>query len=288
MSLDQDKILSMVEQMPTFPASAHRIIELTNDINCAPKDLVEVIEHDPVLTLKVLKLINSSYFSLAQEVTSVKHSVVYLGINTIKNLALSVATIGALPSENKAGFDMGEFWMHSLLTAGISRQIAGEKSQDDVILSNSFVGGLLHDIGKIVFVQFMPEEFGQCIIAADQTGRPLYELEVERIGTDHAALGALVAKRWQLPERLCHVIHSHHDITEHSPTSTLNNCLWLGNELSHFAVSTIVNGVNVTSPQLPNPIQTWLGMTAGEYFNTLSKISDDIEKAKMFIELGKA
>src|SRR5262245_9703103 len=115
MTINHDELLKLVDNMPTFPSSAHRIIELTNDMNCAPKDLVKVIEHDPILTLNVLKLVNSAYFGLAAKVTSVKHAVVYLGINTVKNLALSIAAMGALPSQNELGFNMSNFWWHSLV-----------------------------------------------------------------------------------------------------------------------------------------------------------------------------
>ena len=86
----QNRLMKVVDQMPPFPKSVHRVIELTNDLNCAPKDLVQVIEHDPVITMKMLKLVNSAFFSLAKSVTSVRHAVVYLGLNTVKNLALTV------------------------------------------------------------------------------------------------------------------------------------------------------------------------------------------------------
>ncbi len=90
-------LLEIVEKMPVFPRSVHRVIELTSDINSDPRDLVEVIEHDPILIMKVIKLVNSSYFGLAQKITYVNHAVVYIGINTVKNLALSAATLGVLP-----------------------------------------------------------------------------------------------------------------------------------------------------------------------------------------------
>ena len=87
----QENIKRMVEAMPAFPRSVHKVLELTSDMNCAPKDIVETIEHDPVMTAKMLKLVNSAFYSLPRKITSMKHAVIYIGINTVKNLALSIA-----------------------------------------------------------------------------------------------------------------------------------------------------------------------------------------------------
>ncbi|MCB0335696.1 MAG: HDOD domain-containing protein [Bdellovibrionales bacterium] len=282
MAINQEQIIGMVDRMPTFPASAHRVIELTNDINCAPRDLVDVIEHDPILTLKVLKLVNSSFFSLAQEVTSVQHAVVYLGINTIKNLALSVATIGALPSTNSLGFDMTAFWVHSLLTAALARQIIEKKTTDEVLLSNSFVGGLLHDIGKIVFLQFLSADYGRCCELAAKEGRSVVALEQEIIGVSHAELGALVAERWQLPASLVAGIRVHHSLDMLDEESHLGNTLVIGNELSKHAV--VEEEIDFLI--LPSPVQNWLGADLKTTFNQLSGLPGEIEKAQLFVQLG--
>ena len=117
MELSQENISNMLDEIPTFSQSVVRIIELTNDIDSSNKELVGQITNDPILTAKVLKLVNSAYFGLARTVDSIQHSVVYVGINTIKNLALSVAALGSLPQTNKAGLDMKDFWLHSLKTA---------------------------------------------------------------------------------------------------------------------------------------------------------------------------
>ena len=87
----------MVESMPAFPESVHQVMALTSDINCSPKDLVKVIESDPVMTMKLLKLVNSAYFALSRNIASIQHALVYLGLNTVKNLAISIATVDALP-----------------------------------------------------------------------------------------------------------------------------------------------------------------------------------------------
>ena len=88
MSDPQSQMLEMVEQMPAFPASVQRILAMTSNVNVAPKDLVQVIDHDPVLTMRILKVVNSAYYGLSKPIVSVKHAVVYIGINTILSVAV--------------------------------------------------------------------------------------------------------------------------------------------------------------------------------------------------------
>lgn len=89
---------AMVEKMPAFSQSFHRVIQLTSDINSDPKVLVDAIQHAQFLMMRILKLVNPAYFGLAQKICSINHAVVYIGINMVKNQALSTAVIGVLPS----------------------------------------------------------------------------------------------------------------------------------------------------------------------------------------------
>jgi HD-like signal output (HDOD) protein len=118
------KLAAAVDGMPAFPKSVRQILELTRSVDCKPKDIVQVIDKDPVLTVKILKVVNSAYYGLADPSTTVHHAVVFLGFNTIKNLALSIAAIGMLPRSNSAGFDAQQYLLHSLTTASIAKQLA--------------------------------------------------------------------------------------------------------------------------------------------------------------------
>src|SRR5450830_1661659 len=142
------KLAAAVDGMPAFPKSVQQILELTRNVNCTPKDLVQVIDKDPVITVKILRVVNSAFYSLPKQITSINHAVVYLGFNTIKNLALTVAAVGILPQRNAANFDVSQYLLHSLSTAVIAKKLAVQL--DDADPMDCFIGGLLHDFGKVV------------------------------------------------------------------------------------------------------------------------------------------
>lgn len=215
--------------MPAFPRSVQRVLELTRDINCKPKDLVAVIEKDPVMTMKILRVINSAFYALPQRVTSVNQSVVYLGINTIKNLSLSAAAAGMLPKTNNTAFDTQRYLVHSLATASVARQLCTLYGREEDDPGDCYVAGLLHDFGKVVFAQFMPLEFRRALEESASVKQPLYACERRAIGVDHGYVGAMLAARWKFPEPLVDCIRNHH-VADAKP-SMMRDCLLVADQV---------------------------------------------------------
>jgi len=217
------RLMTAVERMPAFPKSVQTVLEMTRNINCLPKELVGVIEKDPVMTVKILRVINSAYYGLPNKITSVGQSVVYLGINTIKNLALSFAAVGILPRFNTSGFDIQRYLLHSLTVAAVARLLCDKYARAEADPTDCYIAGLLHDFGKVVFAQFMAGEFLQALAISADLDKPLYLAEQETIGADHAYVGALLAKKWQFAEPLVNCIRDHH--AEAAEPSAMMDCL---------------------------------------------------------------
>lgn len=226
------KLDTAVERMPAFPRSVQRILELTRNINCLPKEIVAVIEKDPVMTMKIFKVINSAYYSLPTKITSIGQSVVYLGINTIKNLALGFAAAGILPRMNAAGFDIQRYLLHSLVVAGVARQLAIQFADDEADPGDCYIAGLLHDFGKVVFVQFLSAEFHDALAYAKENSLPLHEAERIVIGVDHGVVGARLAKRWTFPSHLIDCIRDHHQPA--AAASAMLDCVRTADQLVRF------------------------------------------------------
>ena len=225
----QRKLGVAVERMPAFPQSVQKILELTRDINCLPKDLVNVIEKDPVMTMRILKVINSAYYGLPAKITSVNQSVVYLGLNTIKNLALSIAAVGMLPRFNTSGFDIQRYLLHSLTTATVARQLAGIYAKGEADIGDAYIAGLLHDFGKAVFAQFMADEFRRALAISQDQDMPLHCAESEIIGADHAIVGSMLATKWSFPSHLVDCIRDHH--AEDVEPNALLDCVRMADQI---------------------------------------------------------
>ncbi|MDP2822600.1 MAG: HDOD domain-containing protein [Sulfuritalea sp.] len=277
------KLGTAVERMPAFPRSVQKILELTRNINCLPKELVGVVEMDPVMTMKILKVINSAYYGLPSKITSVSQSVVYLGINTIKNLALGFAAVGILPRMNAAGFDIQRYLLHSLVVAGAARQLATQFAKGEVDPGDCYIAGLLHDFGKVVFAQFLAAEFRDALMHSFEHSLPLHEAEKAVIGVDHGLVGALLAKRWAFPKHLIDCIRDHHNPM--AEPSAMMDCLRVADQLVRFR--DIGDSGNpwreAEAPAAPERFGDDLEAIAAK-LGSLDKI---VEDAMMFAQVGK-
>jgi putative nucleotidyltransferase with HDIG domain len=282
MSDMRERLEAIVEKMPAFPASVSTILDITSDVNCAPKDLVKVIELDPVLTMKVLKLVNSAYFGLSREVSSVKQSVVYVGINTIKNVAISIAAIGVLPHTSSGGYDLHRFLQHSLTTAAVARLLGRSKGVNENDLGDYFVASLLHDIGQMVIGQYMPDEFQQAITLCSECQLSICEAEREVFGVDHAEIGAMLVENWQLSPALISCIRNHHKIADIAQPSLLDKTIFVANQVSKLLGEDLA-GLSQQEPA-PQSIIEWLGMPVDEVAGSLSGLNEEIEKCNIFVQ----
>lgn len=284
MELSEKNINDMLEDIPTFSESVIRILELTADINCPTKDLVSHITHDPILTARVLKLVNSAYFGLSRKVTSIQQSVVYVGINTIKNLAVSVAAMGSLPQSNKAGLDMSQFWLHSLVTAVLAKLLAEKNEIPSADVSTFFISALLHDIGEIVFSQAHPTIYEGVLQEAKKMEMPLHEIEQEVFGINHASLGALLAEKWKLPQSMADAIRYHHDSENLDGNDILNKIVFAANQMTKV-LDGQSSGFSING-NMPDSVQAWLGGSLEEAANSLPNLDEEIESAKVFIQFS--
>lgn len=270
------KLAAAVDGMPAFPKSVQKILELTRDVNCSPKDLVQVIDKDPVVTVKVLRVVNSAYYSLPKQITSINHAVVYLGFNTIKNLALSIAAIGMLPASNAAGFDGAQYLIHSLSTAAIAKQLA--LRLDDADPMDCFIAGLLHDFGKVVFAQFMPSEFRQALELSQSNGGSLHLALRDLIGADHAVAGAMLVEKWRFPAELVETIRCQYG-PEVKDTPMIA-CVFAANQISKKLEFGFAG--NRCIEQLPPAVAQRLGGTMDELIVSLGDLAPLLEEAKIF------
>jgi putative nucleotidyltransferase with HDIG domain len=275
------KLAAAVESMPAFPKSVQKILELTRDVNCTPKDLVQVIEKDPVITVKILKVVNSAYYSLPKQITSINHAVVYLGFNTIKNLALSIASIGMLPKSNAAGFDVQQYLLHSLATAGIAKLLAGKLGGADPM--DCYIAGLLHDFGKVVFAQFMPDDFKRALALSANDGISLHLALRQTIGVDHAVVGAMLVEKWRFQANLVDTIRHQSGDDAESYDSPMFACVFAANQISKQLAFGFAG--NACIEAFPPSVAARLGGSLDEIIATLGDLTSLFEEAQLFSKI---
>ena len=206
---DPQKIIEKINDLPTLSRTVLKITELVNDPKSSAKDLARVITDDQVLTARLLKLVNSSFYGFPQRISTVTGAIVLLGFDAIRNLLLTTSVFDLFANRNrKKKQDQERFWDHSLGCA-VGAKVIGNYLRHDKI-EELFVSGLLHDIGKIVEMMYLPDEFGKVVAVINRENILMTTAENKVLGYNHAEVGKLLAEKWNLPLKLVQVIAHHH------------------------------------------------------------------------------
>ncbi len=204
--------LDRVEDLPTLPTIAMEVNHLLQDYNTSIKKLSDVMENDQAIAAKILKLVNSAFFGLRSKVGNIPHAITLLGFNTVRNAVLSVSVIKAFSNiSDMEGFKITDFWTHSVSVAVASKHIANTTrlhSPDDC-----FIGGLLHDIGKLILINNFESLFIEIWRIKKEESISFFEAE-KKIGLmNHAQIGGYLASKWKLPMALSDTIARHHSLS---------------------------------------------------------------------------
>ncbi len=206
---DLQKIIARIDDLPTLPRTVLRITELVNDPKSSAKDLARIITDDQVLTARLLKLVNSSFYGFPQRISTVTNAIVLLGFDAIRSLLLTTSVFDLFAGRNKkSNQDQEKFWDHSLGCA-VGAKVIGNHLRHDKI-EELFVSGLLHDIGKIVEMLFLTDEFMRVVAIVNKQNTLMITAEQQVLGYSHAEIGKLLAGKWNLPVKLEQVIAHHH------------------------------------------------------------------------------
>jgi HD-like signal output (HDOD) protein len=288
---DKERILAIIQayiaRMPSLPITVSKILQIANDPKTSPSDLNQVISLDPVLMGRVMKLINSAYYSLNNQITSLVRAIIMLGINTVKNLALSTAVLGQLSSKgNFTALNIDGFWRHSLAVGVTAKLIAIKRRKDPKQLEEYFVAGLLHDIGKIPLNNKLSTEYVQALALTDKERLPLYLLEERTMDVNHCEVGRLIIKNWNLGPVMEDVVFFHHFIDQYPGN---NREVLLTVAAANFFANTYQIGFSGDRypEKLPLSVFEELGITLDDLEEIEEKATGEIEKAKVFLSVSQ-
>ena len=223
--------LKSSKHLPSLPQILLKLIEACNDEKTTPYELSQITAVDPSLTSKVLRLVNSSYMGFMTPITSLEKAVIYLGADTIKNIAISASILQTFSTtRGDTFFNLRRFWWHSFMCASLARRIAkktGYKNPEE-----AFLTGLLHDIAKLLLWKRFPKEYGLILKASGNDFNRLLTHE-QKLGATHAEIGAWLIRRWNLDPFMADAIFYHHaPVDEIMDAFPLVKIVYVANTLS--------------------------------------------------------
>ncbi|MFH1993586.1 MAG: HDOD domain-containing protein [Pseudomonadota bacterium] len=252
------------KNLPSLPQILLKLIELCNSEDSTFKDIAQVIDKDTSLSAKVVKMVNSVYYGLSKRVTSIDQSLVILGQNAIRNIAISASVNQAFSkAKDNSVFGLKVFWRHSLMCAILSKLIAEKvlyASPDE-----AFLTGLLHDIGKLVLWVNFPKEYAD-ILNSSKGQWDLVLAGEARHGTTHCEVGAWLIKRWKLQSFMADAVLYHHESIDRIQDS--------------FALVKIIYVGNILCPETKKEKEVKYGIAKNVFGFETSEVEEIILQAK--------
>lgn len=226
------KIISYIDTLPQFPENIASLQRMLNNPEVEIGDISKTISMDPALTADLLKLVNSAAFMLPKKVENIHEAVMLVGIRGLRNLLYSYGTQKVLGQENEK---TRALWQHSYRCAFYSYNIAKNILRNKSILDDVYIGGILHDMGKIAFSAVHPELIKNIESFCVEKNIPRVLFEDMSAGLSHAQLGAMIAEKWNFPDVLSDAIRYHHNPGASKAQHRLVvNTIYLANTLCNY------------------------------------------------------
>ena len=207
------KIISKMQDIKSFPQFVMETMRKLNDPESNAADVAKSLSRDEGLVLRVLKLANSAAYGMTRNISNISEAIALLGYKSVSNIILA-ATVYSAMDKGLSGYalDRGELWRHSLMVAYTSRYLA--KLTGKVGTEDAYVGGLLHDIGKVILNDYVRFGYGIIVKMVEEKHIPFTEAEWTVLGFDHAMIGEILVEKWAMPEAYRIAVAYHHKPNE--------------------------------------------------------------------------
>jgi len=205
---DPELLVRSITKVASLPNIFTQLNDAINDPNTTNKDFANIINEDTAIAARLLRITNSALYNFPSKVETITHAITIIGTNQLRDLVLASSVIAMFKNVPEDIITMESFWRHSVACGITARAIASQRREANI--ERFFVAGLLHDIGRLVLFMEMPDYMQAVFQLREEEHSLLYKHEKEIIGFDHAKLGGLLLKAWQLPARLIEGVALHH------------------------------------------------------------------------------
>lgn len=253
--MEANELIKKIKDLPTISTVAWQINDELKKESLTAKSLAALINQDPSLTAKILKLANSAYYGLVKQVTTMEKAVTVLGLNTVQSMALTVSVYKVF-KDGESGFDFQGLWLHSLGCGVAAKNLLLSEGTD--LAEQAFVCGIIHDVGKIAIADKLPAELVAMLELIEKKGLSQKDAEAEVFGFSHQKIGGRLAMAWNFPDNYVFAVKSHHKDfplkEQDDPHATLlGQAVLVGNKISKslaFGHSTAPDKEQITREEL--------------------------------------
>ncbi len=203
-------LVSQMQSLPSIPALYGELVRVLRSGDASPQAVGRIMAQDMGMTTKVLQLVNSAFFGISRKIVCPVDAVVYLGIDTVRALVFTASAFSQFRLRDQCRFSIEELQGHCLAVGALARRIAMSMGPNPAAVDQAFVGGLLHDIGKLVLVSNYPEQYQDALRRAREDQVQISEAEYALFGTSHAEIGAYLLWLWGLPDPITEILALHH------------------------------------------------------------------------------
>jgi HD-like signal output (HDOD) protein len=207
--LRDEAMLGIVGRIEALPSVSNTYWELTRAMaraDAGSAELARIVEKDPAMSIKLLQIVNSAFFGLAQRVSSIQHAISYLGTELLRSLVMTTEVFAAAECISVDGFSLERFQADSLATATLARRLLARSPRAD----DAFTAALVHDVGKLLIALAVPDRCERVLREVARSCRPVHVVEHEILGTTHADVGSYLLGVWGLPPRIVETAMFHH------------------------------------------------------------------------------
>ena len=276
------KALGSLGDIATLPEVTVRIIEVVEDPEGTANQLHEVIKRDPVLSSKILKVVNSAFYGLPGQIANVDRAVVMLGLSAVKNIAIAASLGRMFRGKNVSGLiDPKAIWRHCV-GVGVAAKKITEVAGDTAGGNEMFLAGLIHDLGLLVELQAMPEKLSEVVEASKDGNGSFLQLEEQIIGATHQNFGDGLTTKWKFPRHLRAAVSFHH-----TPENLTSELARLGMILQCADTLCCLEGVGfdltAANQEFTETLLGTIGVTVDQLAQVRDEMGPEIEEAEIVL-----
>jgi putative nucleotidyltransferase with HDIG domain len=198
-----------VTDIPPLPEAALYVLSIARKPAISADEVARALGSDQSIALRFLSIANSAYFATTHRITTLSHCVAWLGLDFVCSTLVALGIDRSAAAISLPQFDRMAFWEHNMGVAACAEMVASRIH--NTVPGEAYLGGLCHDLGKLVLALTEGDVYGSCLLQAATSGRALYDIETDMTGLDHALVGASALREWKLSPELIYVVLNHHE-----------------------------------------------------------------------------